>query len=126
MIGSLLITDFFPEALKLSRDVANSNIGGMQTLAMGLAAMLAGIAYISLMKRFIYGENVNGWEILRPIFMVVIVANFNIFVLSPINSAMLSITGTMAQNTAASTSVNMTRTPRRFTPRSPRRSPAAF
>ena len=106
---STLSAVFLPEILRIGKDIASSNVGGIAAVATGLCAMLCAVTYLGVMRRYINGESVSGWDICQPMVILIVVANFSTFVLSPLSAATLSVTGAVARQIPESEQLTYTK-----------------
>lgn len=75
------------DALEQVREtIINDNLGIFSKVAVVLAAMLAAWSYIKLSHDYMEGQGVTFWQFTRPVLLVILVMNFNTFVLHPFHS----------------------------------------
>ena len=66
--------------------VLTEKIAAVMDIAGIIACITAGCAVIKVVMNYWEGHNLNAWEIGKPIFLMLIVCNFNSFVLRPVDS----------------------------------------
>ena len=75
------------DVLEQIRDIIiDDNLVIFSKVASVLAAMLAAWSYIKLSHDYMEGQGVTFWQFIRPVFIVILVINFNSYVLHPFHS----------------------------------------
>lgn len=66
-------------------EVVASKLAAFSALASMLAALFAGIVLLRLAHDYVSGQGITFWELVRPFVLVLVVAQFNTFVASPLH-----------------------------------------
>lgn len=66
--------------------VLNEKISGITDIAGIIACITAGCAVLKVVMNYWDSQTLNAWEIGKPVILMMLVCNFNTFVLSPIDS----------------------------------------
>ena len=85
MIRSLMINDY---------------LGVIMDAASVLAALLAGWAFIRISHDYVEGQGVTFWMFVKPLLIVVLVCNFDMFVLKPVHVMTTLFTDQLTESTA--------------------------
>ena len=72
------------EAVRSS--VLSGKLGAITSVAAVLAGIMAALALLKVTDDYINGHGVTGWDIVKPLVLLLVVCNFNSFVLTPVNS----------------------------------------
>lgn len=83
--------------------VLAGKLGAVTSLAAILAAMLAAVSILKVATDYIQGQSVGIWQMIRPLAMLMIVCQFNTFVLRPLNSTVNIFTRDLAATVNIST-----------------------
>lgn len=83
--------------------VLSGKLGAVTSLAAILAAMLAAASILKVTTDYIQGQSVGIWQMIRPLAMLMIVCQFNTFVLRPLNSTVNIFTRDLAATVNIST-----------------------
>lgn len=101
MTANVLSTWSVLESVRSS--VIGGKLGAITSVGAVLAGVLAALAMLKVTDDYISGQGIRGWDILRPLVLLLIVCNFNSFVLSPVNSMVNIFTRSISQNVEVST-----------------------
>ena len=85
----LSLSSAIPEALKvldqLRVEVIGSKLAAFGSLAATLAGLLTAFVLLKISHDYIEGQGITMWSILRPFAILLLVANFNSFVATPVH-----------------------------------------
>ncbi len=83
--------------------VAESQLGAIGNIAGIIACVMAGISIISRTRDYIRGTDLDPWDLLRPVIIMLLTCNFSTVVLGPVNSMTNIVTGKLAEVTHVKT-----------------------
>lgn len=86
MFSLLTIGEIIDIMEQLRSEILTEHLSVFMKIASMLAAFLAGWTYIRVSHDYMEGQGVTFWMFLKPLVMVILVCNFNTFVLSPLHS----------------------------------------
>lgn len=66
--------------------VLREDLHGVMLIAGILSCITCGIAVIKVVKVYLSGANMDPWELFKPIIIMMLVCNFETFILTPVNS----------------------------------------
>ena len=90
--------------LETIRDrVLNEELGSVMNVAGILACIMAGISIVNITRDYIRGTDLDAWEFLRPIIIMLMTCSFNQVVLGPVNAITNVVTGRLADITNVDT-----------------------
>lgn len=79
--------------------VTDSQLGTIGNIAGIIACVMAGVAIISLTREYIRGADLDPWDLLRPIIIMLLTCNFGTIILGPVDSVTNVVTGKLAEAT---------------------------
>ena len=73
--------------LEAIRDrVLNEDLSAVTDIAAILACMMCAFAILKVVKTYMTGQNMDPWDLFKPLVVLILVCNFNTLILSPVNS----------------------------------------
>jgi len=81
----------------LRRGIVNSKLGAMGSIATVIAALLCGAVFLKISHDYLSGRGITLWEIVRPLVLLVLCANFNTFVAGPLHATCNLMTKSMSR-----------------------------
>ena len=73
--------------LEAIRDrVLKEDLSAVMDIAAILACMMCAFAILKVVKIYMTGQNMDPWDLFKPLVMLILVCNFNTLILSPVNS----------------------------------------
>ena len=69
----------------IRHSVVSRDFGAIMDIAGLLACIGAGIAMFKVVRTYVGGTNLDPWDLFKPIVLVILVCNFDVFVLGPVN-----------------------------------------
>ncbi len=65
--------------------IIGSKLAGFSAIAATIAGLIAGVSLLKMAHDYVAGQGLTFWELVRPFVMLMLVANFNTFVASPLH-----------------------------------------
>ena len=73
--------------LEAIRDrVLKEDLSAVTDIAAILACMMCAFAILKVVKTYMTGQNMDPWDLFKPLVVLILVCNFNTLILSPVNS----------------------------------------
>lgn len=73
--------------LEAIRDrMLKEDLSAVMDVAAILACMMCAFAILKVVKIYMTGQNMDPWDLFKPLIMLILVCNFNTLILSPVNS----------------------------------------
>ena len=66
--------------------VLREDLSAVTDIAAILACMMCAIAILKVVKTYMTGQNMDPWDLFKPLIVLILVCNFNTLVLSPVDS----------------------------------------
>ena len=82
----------------LRRGIVNSKLGEMSYVATVVAALLCGAVFLKISHDYLSGKGITLWDILRPLVLLLLCANFNTFVAGPLHATCNLMTASMSRS----------------------------
>lgn len=86
-----------------------SKAGSVMTLCCVFAGLFAAASVISITSRYIRGEELGAWNVVKPMVLLALVCNFNSFVLHPTNALVNIFTRGLSEQVDINTTTYLTR-----------------
>lgn len=77
--------------------VLSGQMGAFMDIAGVIACIMAGCAVIKIVMNYNEGHNLNAWEIGKPLILMMVVCNFNVLVLGPVDGVVNIISREMVK-----------------------------
>ena len=75
------------DTLEAIRDrVLKEDLSAVMDIAAILACMMCAFAILKVVKIYMTGQNMDPWDLFKPLIVLILVCNFNTLILSPVNS----------------------------------------